>query len=526
MADRPVLGIDLGTTYSCVAQLDVEVGRPSVLANSEGEYTTPSVVYYSDEGDVVVGKMAKQELALQSDRVVQLIKRHMGKDGYTVPVGDQELLPQQVSAVILRYVVEDALTELGFDIPAESPLADVVITVPAYFGSPQRQATHDAGKMAGLNVLNIINEPTAAAIAYGVSNAGQDKSVLVYDLGGGTFDVTVIKVKPEEIRVVATGGDSNLGGANWDERIQDLLAEEFTAEYPDLDPRTDQEAGSLALAAEDAKKALSRKESHTLTVTAHGERAKIELSRRGIVDRTADLVDRTVDFTREVWRKAQAKGVEHLDELLLVGGMSRMPAVAERLKAEFPDFPEPRLVDPEQIVAKGAALYAFAQVREVDEDRLALPGPTPPHAPKIINVTSKGYGVKVVDNARDTVGHVDWLIKPDDELPTGPRETYGTVSDNQVEVEVVVFESIREAAAGEELSPAIGDHLELIRGILKGIPRKRAGQPVEVSYDLGEDGVLTIHATSHGQVLRLEATVSGATPKEVLDAPLPNISRM
>ena len=205
----------------------------TVLPNSDGEYTTPSVVYYEDSGNVVVGKFAKKELDQDPDNVVSLIKRHMGEADYTVRVGDQDLYPSQVSAIILKKIVEDALMELGEDIPAEGPLADVVITVPAYFGAAERTATVDAGKLAGLNVLNIINEPTAAAIAYGVVNAGSPRTVLVYDLGGGTFDVTVIKVSENEIRVVATDGDHELGGADWDQRIKEMLAEEFTLQYPD-----------------------------------------------------------------------------------------------------------------------------------------------------------------------------------------------------------------------------------------------------------------------------------------------------
>ena len=229
---RLVLGIDLGTTYSCVARLD-ENERVIVVPNSNGEYTTPSVVYYEDSGNVVVGTFAKKELDQDPDNVVALIKRHMGVANYTVRVGDQDLYPQQVSAIILRSVVEDALTERGVDIPQDGPLADVVITVPAYFGAAERAATVDAGTIAGLNVLNIINEPTAAAIAYGVVNAEDPRTVLVYDLGGGTFDVTVIKVSENEIRVIATGGDHELGGVDWDQRIKDMLAEEFTVQYPD-----------------------------------------------------------------------------------------------------------------------------------------------------------------------------------------------------------------------------------------------------------------------------------------------------
>ena len=525
MPEKPVLGIDLGTTYSCVARLD-ENERATVLPNSDGDYTTPSVVYYEDSGNVVVGKFAKKELDQDPDNVVSLIKRHMGEANYTARVGDRDLYPSEVSAIILRKIVEDALTELGADIPQDGPLADVVITVPAYFGAAERTATVDAGKHAGLNVLNIINEPTAAAIAYGVVNAGGPQTVLVYDLGGGTFDVTVIKVSENEIRVVATDGDHELGGADWDQRIKEMLAEEFMLQYPDRgDPRTDLEAGdSLTVLAEDVKKTLQKKEGATVTLIAHGERAKIELSRAGVLERTDDLLARTFQFTRQVLEAAKAKGVDRFDELLLVGGMSRFH-VAPRLTEEFPDLPEPRLMDPDQIVAKGAALYAANQVAELGDDdptrtpgdRGSLPGPTP----TIVNVTSKGYGIKTVDGERDTVGHVEWLIRPNDEVPASPRETFHTVSQNQTAVNVEVYES-----RTSELSRVLTDNIKMVDGQLEGLPPGRsAGQPIDVYCNLGDDGILHVTATANGQELRLKAQISGATPQEVLDAPLPSISR-
>jgi molecular chaperone DnaK len=525
MPGKPVLGIDLGTTYSCVARLD-ENERVTVLPNSDGEYTTPSVVYYEDSGNVVVGKFAKKELDQDPDNVVALIKRHMGEANYTARVGDQDLYPSQVSAIILRKIVEDALTELGADVPQDGPLADVVITVPAYFGAAERSATVDAGTIAGLNVLNIINEPTAAAIAYGVVNAGGLQTVLVYDLGGGTFDVTVIKVSENEIRVIATGGDHELGGADWDQRIKEMLAEEFMLQYPDKgDPRTDLEAGdSLSVLAEEVKKTLQKKESATVTLVAHGERAKIELSRAGVLERTDDLVARTFSFTRQVLEAAKEKGVDQYDELLLVGGMSRFH-IAPRLREEFPELPEPRLIDPDQIVAKGAALFAAHKVAELDEldpqrvpgDRPKLPGP----APEIINVTSKGYGAKVVDDEGDRVGHIEWLIKPNDEIPTSPRETFHTVSQNQTAVHFEVYESTTGA-----LSKVLTEHVKLIEGELTGLPRGRAaGQPIAVNYNLGDDGILRVTAAADGQELKLEAKISGATPQEVLESALPNITR-
>ncbi|MEU5696712.1 Hsp70 family protein [Actinosynnema sp. NPDC020468] len=526
MTRRPVLGIDLGTTYSCVASLD-ENNRVSVLPNQEGDLTTPSVVFFEHSGNATVGRFAKNELRNEPGRVISLIKRHMGEEGYTADVDDRELYPQQVSAIILRQVVEDALTVLGAEVPETGPLADVVITVPAYFGAAERQATRDAGEMAGLEVVNIINEPTAAAIAYGlVSASAQERSVLVYDLGGGTFDVTVIKVSANEIRVVATGGDHRLGGADWDARIVELVCDKFSAQHPGSDPRTDLDAaGSIELLAEEAKKALSRRDGYTTTVIANGERAKIEITRREYEEATADLVGRTVDFTRDVLGNARAKGVGQVDEFLLVGGMSHSPAVKEQLAREFPDLPTPQLADPDQIVAKGAALFAANSVAESDGESSpagrGLPGGA--DLPRIVDVTSKGYGIAVV---RDRGKHdsdlvVAWLIKPNDEIPARPHDTFRTVHDRQREVEISVYESTTDV-----LSVELEDNLKLVEGLLTNLPPGPAGQPLEVAFNLEADGILHITAVAaNGERIALEAKISGLVPEEVKRAPLPVLQR-
>jgi len=522
---RPVLGIDLGTTYSCVAHLD-ENGRATVLPNQEGELTTPSVVFFEETGSVTVGKFAKNEMKNERGRVIDLIKRHMGEEGYTVEIDGEERYPQAISAVILKQVVEDALSVLGVEVPAEGSLADVVITVPAYFGAAERQATRDAGEMARLNVVNIINEPTAAAIAYGLAHPGEDRSVLVYDLGGGTFDVTIINVSQNEIRVVATGGDHQLGGANWDERLGDLISEKFQEQHPGSDPRTDLDAaGAVELLAEDAKRGLSRRDTYSNTVVAHGKRVKIELSRKELEECTADLLGRTLDFTRDVLGNARQKGVGQIHELLLVGGMSHSPAVKQRLADDFRDLPTPKLADPDQIVAKGAALFAASSVAETDGSTSslgALPGSKP--IPKIIDVTSKGYGIAIVRDARDRDGDriVSWLIRPNDEIPASPKGTFRTVDDGQEAVEIAVYESKTDV-----LSVELPDNLELVKGELVGLPPNLlAGQPLEVSFTLQADGILRVSAVaSNGKELRLEAKISGLVPEEVKRAPLPALQR-
>ncbi|HEU5474855.1 MAG TPA: Hsp70 family protein [Actinophytocola sp.] len=525
---RPVLGIDLGTTYSCVAALD-ENQRVSVLPNQEGDLTTPSVVFFEPTGNVTVGRFAKNELKREPDRVVALIKRHMGEDGFTVEIDGRQRYPQEVSALILRQVTEDALGVLGVEVPADGPLADVVITVPAYFGAAERQATRDAGEMAGLNVLNIVNEPTAAAIAYGLvaSGDGAERTVLVYDLGGGTFDVTIITVSPTEIRVVATGGDARLGGADWDARLVDLVCEKFAEQHPGSDPRMDLDAsGSLEIFAEEAKKGLSRRDTYADTIVADGQRARIEITRKEFEEATADLIARTLDFTRDVLGSAAKKGVTTIDELLLVGGMSHSPAVKQRLVEEFPDLPTPQLADPDQIVAKGAALFAASSVAETGGETSPVAGlPGKRSLPKIVNVTSKGYGAAVVRDPNrpdDDDLVVAWLIRPNDEIPAAPRDIFRTVHDGQRRVVITVYESKTDV-----LSDELEDNLNLVEGELVGLPEnQRAGQPIEVSFNLGGDGILRITAVaSNGKELTLQAKISGLVPEEVKRAPLPHLQR-
>ncbi|MDQ3274351.1 MAG: Hsp70 family protein [Actinomycetota bacterium] len=528
MAQLPVLGIDLGTTYSCVAHLD-EYDKPVALLNSEGEYTTPSVVYFEDDGNAVVGKQAKNELGRRSDRVIQHIKRKMGVQDFFIEMDGRDYYPPQISSLILESVVSDALSTLGLEVPDEGPLADVVITVPAYFGGAERSATKTAGELARLNVLSIINEPTAAAIAHGLSSGSEKRTVLVYDLGGGTFDVTVVEASSEVIRAIATGGDRELGGADWDAMLKDLVLERFREQCPDAEnPLSDAEAvGELAVKAEDAKQSLSRKTKHGMSFTANTARASFDITREEFEGLTEDLVERTLRYTELVLDAAKDKGVDHLDEVILVGGMSRVPVIAERLterlRARFPSAPPPRLADPDQIVAKGAALFAASKVQEEynpdDSDSAAklLPGPA---VPKIENITSRGYGVKAVRDERDKVGYVSWLIKPNDQLPVSPQDRYTTVSANQTEVELVVYES-----ATNVLNDAIDVNTELVRGMLKGLPsRQPPGQPIDVTFQLGDEGILEMTAIGpSGQELRLEYTLPGEVPAEELEKPLPSI---
>jgi len=350
--------------------------------------------------------------------------------------------------------------------------------------------------------------------------------VLVYDLGGGTFDVTIINVSQSEVRVIATGGDHQLGGADWDARLTDLICEKFQEQHPGSDPRADLDAaGTIGLLAEEAKRALTRRDTYSSTIVAHGERAKIEISRKELEECTADLLGRTLDFTRDVLGHAREKGVDKIHELLLVGGMSHSPAVKQRLVEEFPDLPTPQLTDPDQIVAKGAALFAASTVDETDGSAASMGGlPGRAAMPKIVDVTSKGYGIAIIRDRRnpDAGRIVSWLIRPNDEIPASPRGTFRTIEDSQEMVEIAVYESRTDV-----LSEELPDNLELVKGDLVGLPPNQpAGQPLEVSFNLEADGILRISAVaSNGKELQLEAKISGLVPEEVKRAPLPALQR-
>lgn len=525
-----MLGIDLGTTYSCVAHLD-DTGRPVVVPNGESESTSPSVVYFEEAGEIVVGRQAKNELRLHPDRVVQHIKRRMGEPDFHIDLDGRPYYPQQISAKILEYVVTEALTTLGVEHVPGQQLADVVVTVPAYFGSAEREATRLAAEIAGLNVVGIINEPTAAAIAYGVLRPSERRTVLVYDLGGGTFDATVVETSTELIRAVATHGNRQLGGADWDAVLRDMILHAYREQAAGgPDPSTDDDAmGELDIVVEEAKKSLTRMSKRTVPFTAHTTRVSVDITREEFEEQTRALLDQTLHYTDLVLDAARDKGVTQLDDIVLVGGMSRMPVVGralrERLARRFATVPEPRLVDPDQIVAKGAALFAAHTVAEQYDDDPAKPavplvtGSSAP--PKLVDITSRGYGVLAIRGRADEE-YVHWIIKPQDELPRGHTEHFMTRSHGQTQVEIVVYESSANVLTDDpEVNTA------LIRGELTGLPPgKPPGQEVDVAHRLGTDGLLTIVATGpSGQRLELEYEIRGAVPSEELARPLPSLAK-
>ena len=359
-----VLGIDLGTTYSCVAYIN-DAGKPEVIPNSVNERTTPSVVWFEDNR-VMVGSEAKSMASVQPTEVASFVKRYMGDDSYFFECKKGKMRPEEISSYVLKKLVKDASEALGQEIK------DVVITCPAYFFIKEREATKRAGEMAGLNVVQILNEPTAAAISYGMANGGDSvKNILVYDLGGGTFDVTMIQVQKGKIEVICTGGDHRLGGKNWDDAMTELLIRKFQDESANFDdllsiPEATQD---LMLLAENMKKQLSLKTEASGRFTYGGGTYRLVVTRDEFESATEDLLGRTIEFTDAMLKDAAAKGVSRFDELLLVGGSSKMPQVSKALIAKY--GVQPKLYDPDEAVAKGAAIVGGNSVlRAALEERV------------------------------------------------------------------------------------------------------------------------------------------------------------
>ncbi|MDM8539143.1 Hsp70 family protein, partial [Desulfobacterales bacterium HSG17] len=350
---KRIFGIDLGTTYSSIACVD-EYGKTVVVPNAENQRVTPSVVFF-DGDNIVVGDVAKESAKLYPNDVVSFVKRSMGEPNFLFEHNSNSYRAEEISSFIIRKIVQDAEKNIGI-----SGTKDIVITCPAYFGINEREATRRAGEIAGFNVRQIINEPTAAAIAFGSMESTEERVVLVYDLGGGTFDITMIDIKPNaSIEVICTGGDHNLGGKDWDDRIVAHLVQEFqTAVGSDEDILEDPDTcQDLQLSAEKAKKVLSQREQTPVLITHGGERVKITLERKTFVKVTRDLLERTISLTHEMLEEAGKKGYDHFDEIILVGGSTRMPQVTTRIKEEFEI--DPQLFDPDEAVAKGAAIYGW-----------------------------------------------------------------------------------------------------------------------------------------------------------------------
>jgi molecular chaperone DnaK len=513
---KRVYGIDLGTTYSAIAYVD-EHGKPVVVPNQESERITPSVVLFDGE-NIIVGNTAKESAKVEPHRVVSRVKQHMGDPNFVFNYEGQSFSAEDISSFILRKVVGDAEIALG------DKITDVVITCPAYFGTPEREATANAGRLAGLSVRAILNEPTAAAIAYGLEQ-GEDQTVLVYDLGGGTFDITMIEIKDRLIRVICTGGDHRLGGVLWDEAIVMYLAEQFRAQTSEQsDPLDDPEVlNDLFLQAERGKKTLTQRDKAPFRVTHAGHQARVELDREKFEEITRHLMERTLELTHEMLADARAKGSSHFDKIILVGGATRMPQVRNRLVAEF--NMEPEIYDPDEAVAKGAALYALkeslvdqvqdflatsvaaggkpaqpvdlahvseAQVAEALDHLekhlgLTLTGPVRELVnTRIVNVLSKSLGV--VARNDQSLDIVFYLLPRNSEVPLERVSDFGTDADNQAAVDIRVM-------SGERDSPDPLDCQEVGVATLSLPERLPAKSPIRVKFAISKDGRLGVSAT-------------------------------
>jgi molecular chaperone DnaK len=558
-----IYGIDLGTTYSVVGYID-ETGRGAVTRNSDGQDTTPSVVYFETADNIVVGKVAKESAGVFPDQVVSLIKREMGDKEWRRDFFGKEYTPPSISALILGALAKDAETH------THRPVNEVVITVPAYFGLLEKDATKQAGEIAGLRVIGIVPEPVAAALHYGVTGSADGTTFLVFDLGGGTFDVSLIRMTETLVEVLAVGGNSRLGGADWDEKLFDHLVDQLIEQWGDESVRDDEaELQAIRTLTEQTKKDLSKAESKQIIRRYTGTSAKVVVTRKQFEDMTAELLEETIRITHRTLDEAEERhpGIRgRISELLLVGGSSWMPAVSERLKEEFSW--EPRLSDPDLAVAKGAALYAAGQtVRYVDVEEksaqagsaaatagtgdrgagLGYSGPVTDAAVEevanrtgldeekvrslagrtVVNVLPKAVGVKLLDTTKpnweddpEAASYIEHLIAAQTQLPLEEPRTLeaNTVTANQPAIEIEIWEQAGDVPSSDLTANHRVDNAGLIEGLRPfALP---AGSPVNIDMKVDAEGTVNLHAVEpkSGKDLEMNVRISVLSQEQMEEA--------
>jgi len=523
-------GIDLGTTYSCIAFVD-DSGRATIIKNALGEDTTPSVVYFESADSAVVGRVAKNSAKLDPDLVVSLIKRQMGED-VTLEFHGEVHTPETVSALILRELVRSA--EL-----AGHKVEDAVITVPAYFGVAQREATRNAGRIAGLNVLNVVPEPVAAALHYEAMGTGEDRTILVFDLGGGTFDTTVIKLAGNSIQVVCTDGDYHLGGADWDEKIADFLLARFMDEHPGSAAGDSEDfIQDLSTVAEEIKKSLSFAQSYKHPMRFDGAVCRAEITRAEFESLASELLERAMDITERTIETARQAGITKFDDVLLVGGSTHAPVVAARLRERF--GLDPKLHDPDQAVAKGAALFALiesvkislpeksgdgSQAKISDEevekvaDKLGITAEKVRKlaVTKVATVVPRAFGICVLDreDGDESTYSISHILEANRRLPATETKRYSTAHDDQVAIKIEIWEQ-----AGAVSSSDLADNNKIGEELITGLPPLKKGSPIDVTFAMNETGLLRVEAVElvTGKKLQIELQIQGMTEAQVSEA--------